>query len=64
MYDGGSRKPWGRGEGVMETWQNGPRFCKLLKGSGLRREFYNMSQTEDYSAKLILLDFYIGEMAG
>jgi hypothetical protein len=25
VYAGGSR-PWGRGEGVVETWQNGPEF--------------------------------------
>jgi hypothetical protein len=26
VYAGGSRRPWGRGEGVVETWQNGPEF--------------------------------------
>ena len=30
VYAGGSLRPWGRGEGVVETWQNGPSSAILI----------------------------------
>jgi hypothetical protein len=37
---------WGRGEGVVETWQNGPKFVSYGKILGCGGGLYNMLQTE------------------